>query len=200
MSFSEECGRPAPAGIVAGPFEAPERHEGPVLVRAGPGQASLYADLEGSHVVLHDINPVSMGVVEETSRAFIQEKGLPFTISATTDRAEALKNADYVVISIEIGDRKTGLLNLVAVTPDGAHLQQVSDMLQQIKARFPDKLDVTLLLESDIPYERLVEMMDTLRVAQVQQEDEIVTAELFPAISIGDAPSAKLKTAERNEQ
>ena len=101
---------------------------------------------------------------------------------------------------IEIGDRKRGLLKLVAVTPDDSHLQQVSDMLQQIKARFPDKLDVTLLLEADIPYERLVEMMDTLRVAQVRQDDEIVTAELFPAISIGDAPPASVKTAVRSGQ
>lgn len=101
--------------------------------------------------------------------------------------------------AIEIGDRKRGLLKLVAVAPDGGHLQQVSEMLQQIKARFPDKLDITLLLESDIPYERLVEMMDTLRVAQIEQDDELVTAELFPAISIGDAPPAKLKTAERTD-
>jgi len=99
--------------------------------------------------------------------------------------------------SIEIGDRKRGLLKLVAVMPDGSHLQQVSDILQEIKARFPDKLDVTLLLEADIPYERLVEMMDTLRVAQVNQDDEIVMTELFPAISIGDAPPVKLQTAER---
>ena len=60
--------------------------------------------------------------------------------------------------SIEIGDRKRGLLKLVAVTPDDSHLQQISDTLQQIKARFPDKQDITLLLETDIPYERLVEI------------------------------------------
>jgi len=99
--------------------------------------------------------------------------------------------------SIEIGDRKRGLLKLVAVKPDGSHLQQISDTLKQIKARFPDKQDVTLLLETDIPYERLVEMMDTLRVVQVSQDDKIVTAELFPAISIGDAPPAQLHTAGR---
>ena len=102
--------------------------------------------------------------------------------------------------SIEIGDRKRGLLKLFAVSPDGSHLQQVSDTLQQIKARFPDKQDITLLLETDIPYERLVEMMDTLRVVQVKQDDELVTAELFPAISIGDAPPSKLQTAERIEK
>jgi alpha-galactosidase len=61
--------------------------------------------LEGSHIVLHDINPVTMGVVEETGRKFIDERNLPFTISATTDRIEALTNADYVIISIEVGDR-----------------------------------------------------------------------------------------------
>lgn len=102
--------------------------------------------------------------------------------------------------SIEIGDRKRGLLKLVAVAPDGSHLQQVSNTLQQIKARFPDKQDITLLLETDTPYERLVEMMDTLRVVQIKEDDEIVTAELFPAISIGDAPPAKLQTAERIEK
>jgi biopolymer transport protein ExbD len=100
--------------------------------------------------------------------------------------------------AIEIGDRKRGLLKLVAVTPDGTHLTQVSEKLQEIKTRFPDKQDVTLLLETDIPYQRLVEMMDTLRVVQVKQGGETVGAELFPAISIGDAPPAKLKTAERS--
>jgi biopolymer transport protein ExbD len=139
------------------------------------------------------------------SRITILELNLPTPGSANQaakqDEPEKLQ-LEVIVRqqSIEIGDRKRGLLNLVAITPDGGHLQQVSDMLQQIKARFPDKLDVTLLLESDIPYERLVEMMDTLRVAQVKQDDEIVTAELFPAISIGDAPPASVITAVRSGQ
>jgi len=139
------------------------------------------------------------------SRITILELNLPTPGSANQaakqDEPEKLQ-LEVIVRqqSIEIGDRKRGLLNLVAITPDGGHLQQVSDRLQQIKARFPDKLDVTLLLESDIPYERLVEMMDTLRVAQVKQDDEIVTAELFPAISIGDAPPASVKTAVRSGQ
>lgn len=61
--------------------------------------------LEGSHIVLHDINPVSLAVVEETGRAFIREHNLPFSISATTDRAEAFQGADFLIISIEVGDR-----------------------------------------------------------------------------------------------
>jgi biopolymer transport protein ExbD len=100
---------------------------------------------------------------------------------------------------VEIGDRKRGRLKLIDVNPDGSYLKEVSQMLQQIKARVPDKTDITLLVEMDIPYQRLVEMMDTLRVVQVERDGEAVSAELFPAISIGDAPVNTLRTADRSE-
>ncbi|HMN59623.1 MAG TPA: alpha-glucosidase [Anaerolinea sp.] len=61
--------------------------------------------LEGSHIVLHDINPVTLGVVEETARKFIAEHKLPFTVSATTNRLEAFQGADFLVSSIEVGNR-----------------------------------------------------------------------------------------------
>ena len=61
--------------------------------------------LAGSQIVLHDINPQTMAVVGQTAREFIAAHDLPFTISATTDRAEALAGADFVIISIEVGDR-----------------------------------------------------------------------------------------------
>jgi alpha-galactosidase len=61
--------------------------------------------LEGSHIVLHDINPNSLGIVEKTAQAFITEHNLPFSLSATTIRAEALKGADFIVSSIEVGNR-----------------------------------------------------------------------------------------------
>ena len=61
--------------------------------------------LHGSTIVLHDINPNTLAVVEKTGKAFIEEKGLPFQITATTDRAEAFQGADYLVISIEVGPR-----------------------------------------------------------------------------------------------
>lgn len=61
--------------------------------------------LEGSHIVLHDINPTTLALVEKTGKDFIKEQGLPFTISATTDREEAFQGADYLIISIEVGDR-----------------------------------------------------------------------------------------------
>ena len=93
---------------------------------------------------------------------------------------------------IEVGDQKRGLLKSINATTDGNDLKSLSSLLQQIKARHQDKTDITLLLEKDIPYSRLVEVMDTLRVVRVEQNDEMVNAELFPAISIGDAESLDL--------
>jgi alpha-galactosidase len=61
--------------------------------------------LEGSEIVLHDINPHTLAAVAEHGRAFIEEHKLPCTISATTNRAEAFQGADFIIISIEIGSR-----------------------------------------------------------------------------------------------
>jgi alpha-galactosidase len=61
--------------------------------------------LEGSHIVLHDINPETLKRVAEAGQAFIDKHDLPFTLSATTSRTEALKDAEFCVISIEVGDR-----------------------------------------------------------------------------------------------
>lgn len=61
--------------------------------------------LAGSHIVLHDINPTTLAAVEKVGQAFIQEHNLPFTLSATTSRPEALQGADFCIISIEVGNR-----------------------------------------------------------------------------------------------
>jgi len=61
--------------------------------------------LEGSHIVLHDINPNTLAVVAKTAAAFIEEHKLPFTLSATTNRAEAFQGADFLISSIEVGNR-----------------------------------------------------------------------------------------------
>ena len=61
--------------------------------------------LHGSEIVLHDINPITLGVVEKTAREFIGQHGLPFSVRATTDRINALTGADFIVSSIEVGNR-----------------------------------------------------------------------------------------------
>jgi len=57
-----------------------------------------------------------------------------------------------------------------------------------LKERFPDKKDVTILLEPDTAYDTLVQVMDSARTVKVVQDGQSIMAELFPEISIGDAP------------
>jgi len=84
-----------------------------VLIGAGSAQFGLgmlgdifqCSALRGSEVTLHDIKAEALASVASKARLFVAQKGLPFAISATSDRAEALRGADYCIIAIEVGDR-----------------------------------------------------------------------------------------------
>ena len=61
--------------------------------------------LAGSTIVLHDINPNTLAVVKETAEQYIKTHNLPFKVFATTNREEAFAGADFLINSIEVGDR-----------------------------------------------------------------------------------------------
>lgn len=91
---------------------------------------------------------------------------------------------------IEIGDRNVGTLSSIDNSSEGYNYEELSGYLQRVKQQFPDKVNATILLEQDIPYDVLVQVMDTVRVfEQVDEADSLAARyELFPEISIGDAP------------
>lgn len=89
---------------------------------------------------------------------------------------------------IEVGDTLGGLIKTVSRSAEGYNFKELSLLLQQIKIRFPDKTNVSILLEHDIPYDTLVQVMDKVRVVEQAQAGAVVQAELFPNIAIGDAP------------
>tara|TARA_B100000029_G_C17566442_1_gene955209 strand:+ start:634 stop:1962 length:1329 start_codon:yes stop_codon:yes gene_type:complete len=61
--------------------------------------------LHGSTISLHDINPKTLENTKNIALKYKEKLDLNFNIEATTDRKEALKDADYCIISIEIGSR-----------------------------------------------------------------------------------------------
>ena len=61
--------------------------------------------LEGSTIVLHDINPKALINTAEIANKYKEKLGVNFSIVATTNRKEALKDANFCIISIEIGKR-----------------------------------------------------------------------------------------------
>jgi biopolymer transport protein ExbD len=89
-----------------------------------------------------------------------------------------------------VADRNTGPLHAVPNTPQGYDYDGLTEYLKFVKARFPEKTDASILLEPDTVYDTLVQVMDRVRVFETGQGKDLVQAELFPDISIGDAPAA----------
>jgi biopolymer transport protein ExbD len=92
--------------------------------------------------------------------------------------------------NIEVADRNSGRLALIPNTASGYDYDRLTDYLKRVKAKYPEKTDATILLEADTPYDILVQVMDRVRVWEAPQGITTVQAELFPDISIGDAPAA----------
>ena len=100
--------------------------------------------------------------------------------------------------SIEVIVRKAGLeiangSSVEAAIPkkdDKYDLEMLSKMLTRLKAQYPEKEDATILVEPDIQYDYLVQIMDAIRGGDVREEGsgEMRKIVLFPKVSIGDAP------------
>jgi alpha-galactosidase len=63
--------------------------------------------LEGSHIVLEDISPEPLEVIHKLGDKIIADKKADCRLSSTTDEAEALEGADFVVTSISTGGFET---------------------------------------------------------------------------------------------
>ena len=73
---------------------------------------------------------------------------------------------------------------------DGKALASLATLAVDLKARYPQSLKATVLLEPQIPYELLVQVLDTLRIRLLQHEDTVEHEALFPLIALGLAPAA----------
>jgi biopolymer transport protein ExbD len=91
--------------------------------------------------------------------------------------------------ALEVGDRIGGLKVRIPNTEQGPDTARLNAVMFEIKKQFPDKLEATLLAESNTPYDNIVHVMDAMRSGKSANGGTTVTdVELFPTISIGDAP------------
>jgi biopolymer transport protein ExbD len=95
--------------------------------------------------------------------------------------------------AIEVGDRIGGLFKRFPNTAAGYDLAGVNAYLFEVKNRFPDKLDASILAEPNTPYDALVQLMDVVRSGRTTPpgDPKPVRVDLFPNLSVGDAPMAK---------
>ena len=126
------------------------------------------------------------------SRLSILELNLPAgqTQAAVDESPEFQLEITVREDGIEVGDRNAGMLNRIAKSGEDYRLDELSAYLGRIKQQFPDKSDATLLLEPEVSYQVLVAVMDRVRVTESRDplDNRLIKADLFPEISIGDAP------------
>jgi biopolymer transport protein ExbD len=72
----------------------------------------------------------------------------------------------------------------------------LSKSLIELKKQVPEKKDITLLAEETTDYQTLVGVMDSVRSYKAVVVASMVDAELFPEISIGDAPELTEENAK----
>ena len=125
------------------------------------------------------------------SRMTILELNLPGSSNEPVEPQDQTFQLEIIVRQdkIEVGDRNQGLLGVYPNSEEGEYdYDALSGKLSELKKSYPGKTDASILLESDIAYDTLVQVMDRVRIEEEIKEESIVRSDLFPDISIGDAP------------
>lgn len=120
------------------------------------------------------------------SRITVIELNLP-SGGGAGNAAQAL-NLEVIILkdALEVSNRGVGLIKRIDKGPKGYNFAMLSKVMVEIKNRFPQKEDVTVLSEADINYDTLVQVMDAVRTYQSGLSTSV---SLFPKIAIGDAPA-----------
>ena len=126
------------------------------------------------------------------TRLSVLDLALPAQSTGALEQLSVEKLNLEVVIradAIEVGDRIGGLIQKIPRAQSGQYdVTALGTLARAIKEKFPDKTDVTVLPEPNVPYDVLVQVMDALRTGRQVQGAKVVEVALFPEISIGDAP------------
>jgi biopolymer transport protein ExbD len=93
--------------------------------------------------------------------------------------------------AIEISDGKA-VTDTIPKAGDQYDVTQLSQKLKLLKDRDVEKKDAVLLVEPDIDYAGMINVMDAMKFARVISsvggESQPLTITLFPNVTVGDAP------------
>jgi biopolymer transport protein ExbD len=134
------------------------------------------------------------------SHITILQLNLPDLTGSVTQSAEKNRQLEVVIRknSIEVYYPSGVLIKSIdpRETDDGEKLDfaTLSLVLQEVKKHDSKKTDVLLLSEADVNYQALVTAMDTVRGYTTVVATSAVEVELFPDISLGDAPAKRGKS------
>ncbi len=124
------------------------------------------------------------------SRITVVELSLP-TSAGGSAPAEPTLRVEVIVRAggLELTESDTVIARIPKVD-DAYDLEELNLRATALKRQYPDHADASVLLEPDIEYDHLIQVMDAMRSAAIAVEGQTETARvaLFTNISIGDAP------------
>ncbi|MBD3645925.1 MAG: biopolymer transporter ExbD, partial [Pseudomonadales bacterium] len=128
------------------------------------------------------------------SRMTIVELNVPSSAGGPSDVKE---NFHLEVIVRQTGFEITNGSSTIATIPkedDEYDLDTLSDLIIELKREYPNQSAASVLMESMIPYDYLIQVMDVVRSVEVpiegieEDEPQFELIALFDEISVGDAP------------
>lgn len=136
------------------------------------------------------------------SRMTVLELNLP-ALEAQQKENEEIKLQLQVLINedkLVVQDAILGPLKEVVRDEQGDFKWKIlTDVLLEIKTRFPQEQNISLLMDTGVRYKTMINVMDHVRYAEVVQTAAVELVELFPNVSIGDAPAQVSEQAGEGE-
>jgi len=132
------------------------------------------------------------------SQVSILNMNLPTGASESLPSEDEPPKALEVIIRtdrFDVLERNSGLLKSIPNNEQGHDYLELNTFLQQVKTHpeFNTDTGITLLMEAETQYDSLIQTMDAVRLIERQEkeldeEGNQIHGELFPNISMGDAP------------
>jgi biopolymer transport protein ExbD len=92
---------------------------------------------------------------------------------------------------LRVADGRGGTIRMLPRADTGHDYEGLTLVMRELKRRMPDKRDITVLLQEETSYQTLVSVLDRVRSYPTVQHLEVVQAELFPEVTLGDSPSSE---------
>lgn len=123
------------------------------------------------------------------SRMTVLELTLPALTAASETEPKIDLDLQMLIYpdALEIRDANIGRIRRFEIVQSSPDWRQVTDVLVEVKRRFPKETNISLLLDPVVPYKRLIEVMDRVRSAEILNVGTLEEVELFPEISVGQA-------------
>jgi biopolymer transport protein ExbD len=127
----------------------------------------------------------------------VLELNFPIGENLTPEQSEELQiqviiHPDRLVIA----DNQGGVIKTIDQKKGEYDFTALQGVMKELKSRVPDKKDVIIMPSRKTSYQALVTVMDTVRSYDAVVAGSLVEAELFPEISLGDAPASVVEGAE----